>query len=254
MVEIMETLGEDIVLLALAPNGRLMLWDRLQFALAASELVRLVASGLVELVDGRIVAVSPEPAAPNDRMLIAALDSIRKNKMPPRVDAWVSGRGQRIVDAYLGALDAAGTIRTERRKMLGLTVATRWYVVDEARQSQARARLDEIAQADGIDEDGEGTSSPEQATLAGLVGAIGLGKKLYPGPAGAAACERLAAAGRLDAMPGVAARVAGDAAFRAIRQAVDTAIHIAVDSALHATDSAVHHSSHDGGGAVGGHH
>lgn len=250
----MKTLGEDIILLALAPNGRLIVWDRLKFALAGSELVRLVASGRIELVDGRILVVPSRETEPDDPMLANALDSLRRASSP-RVAAWVGGRGQGVVDAYLKSLDAAGVIRTERRRMLGLTLATRWYVLDAERQSQARARLDEVARGARIGEDGEALCSPEQATLGGLVGAIGLGRELYPGPEGAAARERLAEVGRVGGMPGVAARVAGDAALRAIREAVDVAMHIAIDAAVAAAqEAAVHHAAHGGSVGGGGHH
>ncbi|WP_034262721.1 GOLPH3/VPS74 family protein [Actinospica robiniae] len=246
--------GRGIVLLALAPNGRLIVWDRLRFALAGSELVRLAAAGRIDLVDGRIEVLAAAESDPGDEMLRVALDSIRRAEAAPRVEAWVSGRGQGIVDAYLASLDAAGVIRTERRRMLGLTLATRWYVSDSERQRLARARLDEIAQDGGIDENGEALCTPEQAALGGLVGAIGLGAELYPGPEGAAARERLVAVGRFDGMPGVAAQVAGAAALQAIREAVDAAMHITIDAAIHAAEAATaHHAAHSVT-VSGGHH
>lgn len=254
MAENMETLGEDIVLLALAPNGRLIVWDRLRFALAGSELVRLVASGRIDLVDGPITVAGTAEPDPADPLLANALDSIRRAGAPPRVDAWVSGRGQGTVDAYLASLDAAGVIRAERRRILGLTLFTRWYMVDAERLRQARARLDEVAQESRIDEDREARCSPEQATLGGLVAAIGLGAELYPGPEGAAARERLVAVGRADGMPGVAARVAGDAALRAIREAVDVAMHITIDASIEAAHAATAQDAAHAGTVTGGHY
>lgn len=79
----MENLGEDIVLLALCPDGRLAVWDRLRFALAGSELVRLAASGRVAIVDDRLEAPHVDSDSLEDPMLINALTDIRQAKRAP---------------------------------------------------------------------------------------------------------------------------------------------------------------------------
>lgn len=230
-------------------------------------MVRLVGSGHVAIVEDRLEASRTEPDDPQDPMLISAMTDIRQARRPPLAGDWVRGRGQRTVDAYLATLDAKGYVRTERRKILGLTMYTRWYVVDAERQGRARARLDEVAYGAWVDVDVDveaGADAHSNATpalglagaaLAGLVGAIGLGRELYPGPANEAARERLASVGRLGGIPGLATHLAGDAMLRAVRQATDIALHVALDAALDAshtaTDMTIHHGGH--GGAIGHH-
>lgn len=245
----MQTLGEDIVLLAVRPDGRLNAWDRLRFALAGSELVRLAAAQKIELVDGRIVVT--DPSALDDALLDAALGDIMHAKRSPKATSWVAGRRQHVVDAYLSTLAAAGVIRAEHRKRLGLVSYTRWHVMDTARQNQARARLDQIAR-------GDGPVDSARAAYGGLVHAIRLDHAFYPGREGRPARDRLEQAARRDIVTDTATQAATSAAIRASQAATDAAVQAAVqasiDAAISASVSAAHHAGHDGGGAVGGHH
>jgi hypothetical protein len=264
----MQSLGEDIVLLAVKPDGHLGAWDKLRFALAGSELVRLAAARRVEVVDKRIVLVESGPV--EDPFLAAALADIRRSKRPPRATDWVTRHGrQRLVDEYLAHLTGVGAVRTERRKVLGLFTATRWYVVDIGRQADARARLDEIAR-------GSGPVDSAQAAFGGLVHAVQLDAVLYPGRDGKPARQRLKQVARRDATAAAVRSAAVDASTHA---ATDAAIHASTDAAIHAatqaaTDAAIqasvqasidaavsasvtatHDAGHSGhGGAVGGHH
>jgi hypothetical protein len=243
----MKTLGEDIVLLAIKPDGRLREWNRLRFALAGSELVRLAAAHKVAVVDDRIMVTDPGPL--DDALLTAALGDMVRSKRPPKATAWVAGRRQHVVDAYLAGLDAAGVIRTERRKRLGLVISTRWYVVDTTRQDEARTRLDQVARGGPIDS--------TQAAYGGLVHAIRLDHVLYPGREGKPARERLEQIARRNSAAN-APTPAADAAIRASQAATDAAVQAAVqasiDAAVSASVTATHHAGHDGGAAVGGHH
>ena len=253
----MESLGEDIVLLAVKPDGHLGAWDKLRFALAGSELVRLAAARRVEVVDKRIVLADAGPV--EDPFLAAALADIRRSKRPPRAVDWVTRHGrQRLVDEYLARLTEAGVIRAERRKVLGLFTATRWYVVDIGRQGNVRSRLDEIAR-------GSGPVDSAQAALGGLVHAVQLDAVLYPGRDGKAARQRLKAIARRDA---TAIRASTDAAIRAATQAatdaaiqastdaaIQASVQASIDAAVSASVTATHDAGHSGhGGAAGGHH
>jgi len=256
----MQTLGEDIVLLAIRPDGRLSNWDKLRFALSGSELVRLVAARKVELFDKRIAVVDPSP--PEDPFLAAALADMHGAKRPPRATDWVAKRGQSLVDAYLAHLTAAGTIRAERRKVLGPFPATRWYIVDAARQAAVRARLDEIAR-------GAGPVDTEQAAFGGLVHAVQLDRVLYPGPEGKVVRGRLEQTARqagtagIDqvASPEAAMQAAAETVIRAsqaavqasIEAAIQASIQASIDAAVSASTTAAHHGGHSGG-ATGGHH
>jgi hypothetical protein len=278
----METLGEDIVLLAIKPDGHLSAWDKLRFALAGSELVRLAAARKIEIAGKRIVLVDSGPVA--DPFLAAALAEIRGSKRPPRATEWVTRHGrQRLVDAYLGHLVDTGVIRTERRAVLGVFRATRWYVVDIARQAEARLRLDEIVRRSG-------PVDSAQAALGGLVHAVQLDAALYPGRDGKPARQRLkeiarrdatanavesaaldasaraatdaatdaSARAATDAATDAAIRASTDAATRAAIQAstdaaIQASIQASIDAAVSASVTATHDAGHSGHGAAGHH-
>ncbi|MFC4034301.1 GPP34 family phosphoprotein [Streptomyces polygonati] len=272
----METLGEDILLLAIRPNGTIGASAEMRFALSGSELVRLAGERRIEIVKDRIVVLDSAPTG--DALLDAALLSIGSSRRPPRPKAWVARERKRLVETYLERLAAAGVVRAERRKALGLFPVTRWAVVDVGRLAGVSARLDGIARSSG-------PVGSAEAALGGLVHAIGLDALLYPGWDGRAARRRLKEIARRDrtakavraAADGVgdaashistaaasaaatdaAVGAATDAAIRASVQAatdaaVSAAVDSAVDSAISASVDATHHAAtHDSGG--GGHH
>jgi len=266
----METLGEDLLLLAVRPNGKLGAAPKLRFGLSGSELVRLAAARRVDIVRGRIVVLDAAPTG--DDLLDAALQSMAGGRRQPAAKAWVARSRPGLVDRYLDRLAAAGVIRAERRQVMGLFPGTRWVVVDTARQAQVRARLDAIASGSVA----PGSLDSEQAAFAGLAGAIGLSALLYPGFAGAGARRNLKKAATrarsespaADAVADAAAATdaavraadhARDAAMRAamnasVQAATDAAVAASIDAATQAAisasaDAAAHH-----GGAAGGHH
>jgi hypothetical protein len=58
----MDTLGEDLVLLSLSPDsGRVRTAQKIGYGLMGSELVRLAASGRVDVQAGRLVVRSAAP-------------------------------------------------------------------------------------------------------------------------------------------------------------------------------------------------
>lgn len=263
IVTVMETLAEDLLLLAVRPNGKLGAAPKLRFGLSGSELVRLAAARRVDIVRGRIVVLDAAPTG--DDLLDAALQSMAGGRRQPTAKAWVARSRPGLVDRYLDRLAAAGVIRAERRQVMGLFPGTRWVVVDTARQAQVRARLDAIASGSVA----PGSLDSEQAAFAGLAGAIGLSALIYPGFAGAAARKNLkkAATRERSESPAVgavadasdAADHARDAAMRAamnasVQAATDAAVAASIDAATQAAisasaDAAAHH-----GGAAGGHH
>ncbi len=257
----METLGEDLLLLAVRPNGTLGVAAKLRFALSGSELVRLAAARRVDIVRGRIVVL--DAAATGDTLLDAALQSMQGGGRPAAAKAWVARQRPGLVERYLDRLAAPGVIRAERRKALGIFPATRWVVVDSARLAQARERLDAIAS-------GSGVLGSAQTAFAGLADAIGLPPLIYPGFAGAAARRNLKKAAKRDRSGGPVADAldATDAAMRAatsaavdasIQAATDAAVAASIDAATQAavsaaTEAAHHAAAHHDGGAAGGHH
>ena len=261
----METLGEDLILLAVRPNGNIGAAAALRFGLSGSELVRLAAARRVDVVKGRIAVLDTTPTG--DPLLDAALPTMEgRGGRQPTAKAWVQRTRQGLVQGYLDRLTAAAVIRAERGTILGILPRTRWRVMDTARLAQARAKLDAVAS-------GSSATDAEQAALAGLAHAIGLVPLIYPGGAGATArknIKRAATSSRpatilatSDAIDASAAR-ATDAATRAATSAVtDAAIRAATDAAIAAsinaatqaaTDAASHAAAHHGGAAAGGGH
>jgi Golgi phosphoprotein 3 (GPP34) len=274
-VELVDTLGEDLVLLAIEPDrGTIAARNRLPYGLRGSELVRLAASGRVGITSNRIVVLDDGPTG--DERLDAALANLAGSRRPPQPKVWVGHPETGICAAYLARLAAAGAIREDRRTLLGFIPAIRWRIADAARAADTRARLDAIVHASG-------PVDTAQAAFAGLASASGLGPVLYPGMANRQLRKRLeriakgeltrpsAQAGRaaqaateasVDAAARAAARDAARAATSAAtdaatQAATQAATHAAVSAAVHAaqhaaSDAGSHGGGHGGGG--GGHH
>jgi Golgi phosphoprotein 3 (GPP34) len=268
IVVAMDELPLDLLLLAVRPDGTLVIPEKLRYGLAGSELIRLAAARRVDIVRGRIVVINT--ARTSDPLLDEALASMAAGRREQAAKAWVARYRRGLAERYIARAESAGIIRADRRKALGFIPVTRWSVADTARAAQARARLEAAAA-------GTGAADPAQAALAGLASAIDVTRFVFPGRAGSAARKRLreaakrepAAAGVTQAVTGAAAgsvaapvTAATDAATRAavdaaVRAATDAAVNAAVDAATQAAvsaapDAAHHASGH--GGAAGGHH
>jgi hypothetical protein len=238
------TLGEDLVLLTLQQGGGWLATPHVTgIGLMGAELVRLAASGRVDIASARIQVL--DPASTGDGEADAALAGLATQKRPPRAKAWCSRPRRGICDAYLARLAAAGAITAQEQTRLGFIRVRRWQVTDPARAQAARARLDAIAH-------GTGEVDLAQAAFGGLAQAIGLAGQLYPGKNGRAARKRLEVVADGD----VTAAPAGHAAHHAVHAASHAAVSAAVHSATHAAVSAAHsaHSAGGGHGGGGGHH
>ena len=264
-VRAVETLGDDLVLLSIGPNGAIGTAEKLRFGLSGAELVRLAALGRVDIQRGRIIILDQTPT--RDVLLDEALTSMAGSRRPPKAKAWVAHRRGDLTQRYLETLASAGTVRAGQRMALGIFLKASWTVLDTGRLAAARARLDAIAYgSDGV--------TIEQAALAGLASAIEVPSLVYPGFAGRAARKRVAAAGKSggpathatktaanaagasDAALGAATQAAVSAATQAAVQAsVSAATQAAVSAATAATAASAGghgHAGHGGGG--GGHH
>jgi hypothetical protein len=256
----MDELGDDLLLLAARPDGRLALSPKLRFGLSGSELVRLAAARRVDIVRGRIAVLDTAPTG--DALLDEALASMTGGRRGPSAKAWVARDRRGLVERYLARAEAAGTVRAERGQRLGFIPVTRWLIVDTARVAQARARLEAIAT-------GNGAVSPDQAALAGLAGAIQVDREVFPGWGGAAARKRLRQAAKREPATSEVTRAVGsavnasaaavDAATSAavdaaVSAATQAAVSAAVDAATHAAVAAATDAGAAGGGGGGGHH
>ena len=267
------------MLLAIQPDqGTIAARQRLPYGLRGSELVRLAASGRVEITSGRIVVLDASPAG--DDRLDEALAGLARARRPPQAKAWVGRPGSGICDAYLARLAAAGAIREECGRAFGFVPVVRWKITDTARAADVRARLDVIVHAPG-------PVDTAQAALAGLASASGLAAALYPGAArrplrkrlekiakgeltqGASMAGTAQATRAADAAAGrAAAHAATDAATQAVTDATtqaatdaataaatQAATQAAVSAAVHAAHHAASAGGHGGhGGGGGGHH
>lgn len=224
----METLGDDLALLSVGPNGKIQQDRRLAIALAGSELVQLAARGKVDVADGRIVVRDAERTG--DAELDLALESLLQAGRPPKAGVWVSRPRRGVVAAYLGRLEASGGLRSE-----SALFGTRWRIADPGRVSEAAARLDAIARSAGpVDTPG--------AAFGGLAHAAGLDAILYRGLAnrGPRARLRQIAEGKVVAWaeptsPAIADAVGGAAKAA---QAADAASRAAANAAAQAAMSA----------------
>jgi Golgi phosphoprotein 3 (GPP34) len=270
----MDELCDDLLLLAVRPDGTLTLPAHLRFGISGAELVRLAAARRVDIVRGRIEVLDTTPTG--DELLDAALASMTGGRRGgPSAKAWVARHRPGLVRFYLARAADAGTVREERGTRLGFIPVTRWLVTDTARAAEARARLEAVAAATG-------PVDTEQAALAGLASAAGVALVAFPGRAGAAARKRLRAAGKREAgqrNPGTGAaisaaadnataaaadaatRAAMDAATRAatsaaVQAATDAAVNAAVDAATQAAISAATDAAHSAAahGGAAGHH
>jgi hypothetical protein len=224
----MDELGEDLLLLAVRTDGTLPIPEKLRFGLAGSELVRLAAAGRVDIVRGRIVVGDTAPTG--DPLLDDALASMTGGlRGGPKASTWVARHRPGLVGRYLSRAEAAGTIRSERRKALGFIPVTRWTVADTARAARARARLETVAASTG-------PVDPEQAALGGLASAIGVTGYVFPGRAGGPARKRLREVAKRDRVSAGAAQATADAANAANAAAHRAATHAAASAA---TDAAV---------------
>ena len=248
----LDRLGEDLVLLSLADDGRIVNRKRLDFGLMGSELVRLAAGGRVTIESNRVVVQDRAPCG--DAELDAALASLAGTRRGARPKAWVGHPRPGICDAYLDRLATAGAVRPERVERLGIFPVTRWRVADPARRASARARLDEVALSDA-------PVSTAQAAYAGLAHAVGLPALLYRGWDNRHVRKRLEriakgewAAAAVSAASKDATAAASQAAISAAQQAaVAAAVDAATAAAVQAAVGAAQQVAADGGGAHGHH-
>ena len=253
----METLGEDLVLLALRPNGTMHAQQNLRFAVAGAELLRLAALGRVRIAAGRVLVL--DGTGTGHPLLDDALADLARGGGEAAA-AWIARARPGLRERYLACLAAQDVVRVERHRALGLFRVNRWHVLDLGRLREVRARLDRIAASTG-------ELTPEQTAFAGLVHVAGLDLALYPSGAGAGSRARLRQIGRKrpavpSAVPGaplepdqwlVTAVVAACLAAAAPASVSTSAAHSGAGT-VPEQHNAHHHDGahHDGGAPHGG--
>jgi hypothetical protein len=224
VMDVLDSLGEDLVLLSVSPDGKVTTAHQIGFGLMGSELVRLAAAGKIAIAAGRVDVTDQSPGL--DPFLDAALASLDGSRRGVRAKAWVSHPRRGITEAYLERL-AAGVLQAERGTRLGIFPVTRWRVTDAVRQAEARSRLDAAALSTG-------PVRTAQAALGGLAHAAGLGAVLYPGRANRQArarLERIAKGSDVAAAVADAGSGAADGASQAMTAANQAAVAAATATA-----------------------
>ncbi|MFC7304032.1 GPP34 family phosphoprotein [Streptomyces monticola] len=195
------TLPEELLLLALDPgSGRVqgLMWVR--YGMAAAALMELERAG----------AVRPEHGGKRFRVTGAApasdpqLSDVRRALDPadrPRTTSWLGRRPQKdLVEVYAQRLAARGAVRVHPHRTLRFFPSTRYPVTDRALAAAERATVDAAAESTASSAAG-GESAPADARalrLAALVGAVQLGRRLYPGAGHRAVRHRLTALAKAD--------------------------------------------------------
>jgi hypothetical protein len=202
-------------------SGTLLSRQTTDFGVAAAELVELAIAGRVttDQKGKRVVVASTAPTA--DRDLDAVLATLASG-LPTKLQPWLRTRGRQARNVYLHRLAAAGIVRHDRRRMLGLFPQTRYPLANLAAKAELRWRLDALAAHGGHDH--------RSVSLAALFSATRLDRLYYPGRQGRQARARFASMASSD--------WAGVAVSRAIA-AMNAAVSAAIVASTAASSAAV---------------
>ncbi len=249
----MDYLGEDLLLLCIATNGKIINPDRLKFALMGAELVRLAGAARVDIDRDRIVVKNSAPTG--DPQLDMSLADIDHRRRPPRARPWVAAPRGKIVEEYANRLSMRHIVTVEPG---GFFKVMRCHVLDTTTAEAARTRLDRIAQATG-------QVTMTDAAYAGLAYASGIVDVIYAGFTRRHIRRRFqeiakgqwssrAVASAIDAAASASTDAAVNASIEAasrmaIQAATDSAIQAATDAAVAAAVDATVHGATDAGGA-----
>ena len=189
---------------------------------AGALLIDLAMAGLVQVVEGRLVATptAPESTTPGPLHpeLAALLERIRTEKRRRRPKWWVQKAESGDVNArLLAGLAGRGILAERHDRRFGIFPTTRWIEQDPLPGGDVRRRLAAVV---------EGGSTDDRAcALAALADACGLSRKLFP------TMDRSARKARMKELS------RGEWAAEAVRDAVK-ATHSATAAAVTASTAA----------------
>lgn len=232
MVGGVDTLGDDLVLLALRPDGTVEP-KRLRFVIRGGELVRLAAARRVgvrgQQVTRQVITVLDKKPT-GDALLDAALADMAQREW--YAHTWVRMAVISLPTKYLKRLAADGVVRRQRRRVRGIWWKSHWIVINDERMAQARGRLDAIVRARRTAD-----LRPEDLALGALVHAADLELVHYDGREASLAARRLSRITRMVKNPTVGA--VRDAIAQASSAAVQTATTTAVQATLDGVERAM---------------
>lgn len=169
-------LADAFLLLALDDEGNNLVGDPgLDYGLAGAVLLDLMLAGRLDLDGDRVVVV--EAAETGDPVADAALAKVAAEGKPCKPDAWIQplteGLRQQILDRQV----EAGVLRRDRDRVLWVFPRVRYASATGTEPAAETAVRRELTGA----VDGLGDVPARTAALLGLVQAVGLAGRLFPG-------------------------------------------------------------------------
>jgi hypothetical protein len=171
----MQTLAEDLLLLALDDDKGTVSWARsteLQYGLGGALLMDLALQERIDSLDKKIVLV--DPSSTGDEVLDGALDTIRASNKLRDAKHWVEELGGRkgLKEKLARRLVAHGILHEQERAFLWVLHDHRFPTGDPGPESSLRRRIRDIAL---------GTAEPDTRTLLllSLVNACDLASGLF---------------------------------------------------------------------------
>jgi hypothetical protein len=168
------TIPEELLLLAYdevtgrsKPGGSI----ELDCGIAGAVLHELRLAGRIDVVGGLVTVLDPTPVAePECDAVLGRVAAAEKGRKP---DWWVSRLRFGMRNRLLARLVDGGVLRMERRDVLWLFSARRYFAVDTGIRSAARARLERVVVHGG-------EPDARTAALASLLSATGLARRTFP--------------------------------------------------------------------------
>jgi hypothetical protein len=216
-------LAEDLLLLLTDDEtGKAVVsGSELDIALGGAQLVELSLAGRVDIDDRkRLVVVDASPTG--DALLDRAVDVVqrREGKKPSAV---VGELGKKLRPALQERLVAAGILREEKGKILGLFPTTRWPAASADHETAVRRALDVVLVHGRPPE-------PRDASLIALLHALKATHRVVPPK------EHDLSRRELDGRAKAIAE--GDWGSKAVRQAIDAAMAAVLAATMVATTAA----------------
>jgi hypothetical protein len=183
----MQTLAEDLLLLALHDDKGTVSWPRsaaLRHGLGGALLMDLALQGRIDALDEKLVLVNPSPTG--DEVLDAALDTIRASTKPRDAKHWVEQLGGRVglKDQLARRLVACGILREQEHAFLWVFRDHFFPTDDPGPEASLRGRIRGVALG-GIEPD------PRTLLLLSLVNACDLADGLFSREERAQATRRI---------------------------------------------------------------
>ncbi len=169
-------LADDFLLIALDDKGANLVGDPgLDYGLAGAVLLDLMLARRLDLADGRVVVVDATPVG--DPVADAALERIAAEAKPRKPDAWIQPLTDGLRARLLERQVEAGVLRVEQDRVLWVFPRTRYASATGAEPAVETAVRRELTAA----MEGTGAAPARIAALLGLLQAVGLAGRLFPG-------------------------------------------------------------------------